>query len=108
MSSNTSGNSPADVARLVRELRSLVIAYLRERTVEPLLGALRLVVFGLVGAFLMAAGTALLLLAGLRALQSETGSTFEGHLSWLPYVITAAGAIGLLSLAAKRLLRRPR
>ena len=32
-------------------------------------------------------GVGLLLLAVLRFFQSETGSTFTGHLSWVPYVI---------------------
>jgi hypothetical protein len=29
----------------------------------------------------------LLAMAGLRALQEETGTTFTGNLSWIPYLI---------------------
>jgi hypothetical protein len=38
----------------------------------------------------------LLGLAGLRALQTETGDTFTGGWSWAPYLITTA-ALGLFA-----------
>jgi hypothetical protein len=40
-----------------------------------------------------------LLLAALRVLQTETGSTFAGNLTPLPYVIIAATAIAVAALA---------
>ena len=55
----------------------------------------------------MAAGAVLLLLALLRALQTETGSSFTGHLSWLPYLIVAAVAIAVMGLAAWRITKGP-
>ncbi len=43
----------------------------------------------------------LLFLGGLRLLQDETGSTFTGNLSWLPYLLTLL-ACGLVALAAMK------
>jgi hypothetical protein len=35
----------------------------------------------------------LLAVAGLRALQEETGTTFTGNLSWIPYMIMFAALL---------------
>ena len=42
---------------------------------------------------LIATGISLLLLSVLRALQTETGTTFTGSWSWAPYVIVLVGAM---------------
>ena len=42
------------------------------------------------GSLALTVGAVLLLLAGLRALQTETGTSFTGNLSWLPYLFTVA------------------
>jgi len=52
-------------------------------------------------------GAVLLLLAGLRALQTETGTSFTGNLSWLPYLITGAVAVAVMALAAWRITKGP-
>lgn len=85
----------------------LVIDYVKQETLEPLKGLGRFVVFGLAGSIALCAGLVLLLLAGLRALQTETGTTFAGNLSWLPYVIVGAGALALAGAAAARIARGP-
>ena len=69
----------------------LVIDYAKQETLGPLKSLGRFLVFGLVGSVALTAGAVLLLLAVLRALQTETGSTFTGHLSWLPYLIVGRG-----------------
>ena len=43
--------------------------------------------FGLLGSLLFGFGVVFLALAGFRALQTETGSTFTGDWSWVPYLI---------------------
>jgi hypothetical protein len=85
----------------------LVIDYAKQETLGPLKSLGRFLVFGLAGSLAITVGAVLLLLAGLRALQTETGSSFTGHLSWVPYLIVAAAAIGVLVLAAWRIAKGP-
>ena len=83
-------------ARLGEEFMLLLREYLRQQAVRPFKALLRWVVFGLLGAVLILGGLTLLALAGLRALQVETGDAFSGNLSWLPYLITAGGLLLLM------------
>jgi hypothetical protein len=89
------------------EFVQLVTDYAKQETLGPLKGLGRFLVFGVAGSVALGAGGVLLLLAGLRALQTETGSTFGGHLSWLPYLITAAAAVAVMGLAAWRITKGP-
>ena len=89
------------------EFVQLVRDYAQQETLEPLQGLGRFVAFGVTGSVLLALGVGMLLLGLLRVLQTETGSTFTGNLSWLPYVITAAVALLVLGLAAWRVSAGP-
>ena len=89
------------------EFVQLVIDYAKQETLGPLKDLGRFVAFGVVGSVALTAGTVLLLLAGLRALQTETGTSFTGKLSWLPYVISAAAAVGVMGLSAWRITKGP-
>ena len=80
------GRTPP-VGQLVVELRELVVEYFKQETVVPLKQLGRYVIFGLLGALLLGLGAVLLGMAGLRALQLETDTTFTGNWSWAPYVI---------------------
>jgi hypothetical protein len=75
------------VPQVVNELWSLTRDYARQETLDPLKGIGRYLAYGFVGAVLTSIGVILLMLALLRALQTETGSTFHGNLSWIPYLI---------------------
>jgi hypothetical protein len=88
-----------------REFVDLVIAYAKQETLGPLRSLGRFLGAGVLGSVALAVGVPLLLLALLRALQTETGSTFQGNLSWLPYLITAAAAIGVAALAVWRITK---
>ena len=44
-------------------------------------------------------GLMLVALSGLRALQTETGTTFTGNWSWVPYFITLVGTVAVAALA---------
>ena len=91
---------PAQVA----ELWDLVRAYAKQETVEPIKGLGRYAAFGVGGSVLLSVGLVLLTVGGLRALQTETGTTFEGNWSWAPYLIAlvAAGLVIALLLRATR------
>lgn len=88
-----------------REFVDLVIAYAKQETLGPLGGLGRFMAAGIIGSIALALGLPLLLLALLRALQTETGSTFEGNLSWLPYLITSVVALALGGLATWRITK---
>jgi len=65
----------------------MVVQYFREQTLVPLQQLGRYVGFGILGSLMLGFGVVFLGLAGLRALQDETGDTFSGDWSWVPYLI---------------------
>ncbi len=58
------------------------------------------------GALALGLGVILLMLAGLRALQTETSTTFTGNWSWAPYLIVVAAGLVLIGLALWRITKR--
>jgi hypothetical protein len=96
------GKRPPPLPQLVTELRDLVVRYFREQTLVPLQQLGRYVGFGVLGSLLLGFGVVFLGLAGLRALQDETGDTFTGDWSWVPYLIVFVALLfgaGLVWLA---------
>jgi len=85
----------------------LVIAYLKQETIGPLKGLGRFVVFGIVGSMALCVGLVLLAVGLLRLLQGETGSTFAGHLSWVPYALVAVVGLVVIGMAAWRIDKGP-
>src|SRR5207248_5861150 len=105
--------SPADsrnppLPQLVTELWDLIVAYFKQETVVPLRQLGRWIAFGILGALLLGVGVLLLAMAGLRALQEETGTTFTGNLSWIPYMILFAALLvgGAITWKARGARRR--
>jgi uncharacterized BrkB/YihY/UPF0761 family membrane protein len=89
----------------VRELRELVVAYAKQETIEPIKGLRRYVGFGLAAGLLLGLGAVFFELGLLRVLEDETGDTFTGNWSWVPYVIVIVISIavaGLVWLARDR------
>jgi branched-subunit amino acid ABC-type transport system permease component len=84
----------------------LVIAYVKQETIGPLRAVGRFLVFGIVGFTSIAIGAVLLLVSLLRLLQEETGA-FHGNLSWIPYLIVAVIATGVIAVAAWRVSSGP-
>lgn len=66
---------------------NLIVAYVKQETLSPVKGLGRYIVFGVAGSVALSVGLAVLAVGFLRLLQGETGSTFTGNLSWIPYVI---------------------
>ena len=87
------------IPEVVNELKELTINYARQETIDPIKGLGRFVAYGVGGSLVLAIGLGMLGLAGLRALQTETGSRFTGNWSWLPYLIATA-VLGLIAVLA--------
>ena len=98
---------PPPLPQLVTELRDLVVSYLKQQTLIPLQKLGRYIGFGLLGSLLMGFGVLFLGVSLLRLLQTETGDTFAGDWSWVPYLITfvallLGGALVWLARTARR------
>lgn len=74
----------------LRSALSLSVRYVKQETLDPAKRVGGLLLWGLVAAIATAFGAILVALGVLRLLQDETGTTFAGHLDWLPYLITLA------------------
>jgi hypothetical protein len=96
------------IPEVATELWALTKDYARQETVDPLKGVGRYLAFGGAGAVLIGFGVVLLMLAALRALQTQTGTALDGNLSWLPYLIVLVVAAGLAALAATRITKTKR
>lgn len=101
-----SASEPKATTETLTELKDLLVAYAKQETVTPLKNVGRYLAWGLAGSVLVTTGVVLLALSGLRALQTETGSTFTGNLSWIPYLIVLAGLLVVAAIAAKAIQGR--
>jgi hypothetical protein len=104
-SASPSGDAKS-IPHVAAELWELTTAYAKQETIDPIKGLGRFLSYGVAGAIALGVGVALLLLAGLRALQTETGTAFTGNLSWVPYLIVVAAGLLLIALALLRVTKR--
>jgi len=88
-----------------QETVNLVVAYIKQETLDPVKGLGRYVLFGVAGSVALSIGLVVLGVGLLRLLQTETGSTFTGNLSWIPYVIVAAVVVLVAYVAVKAISR---
>jgi hypothetical protein len=86
------------ITEVLADLKELTVSYAKQETVDPLRNAGRYLGFGIPGAFCMSLGVLLLGIAGLRALQSQTDTTFTGNWSWAPYLIVSVVLLVLAGL----------
>ncbi len=89
----------------INELRELIVAYAKQETVEPAKRLGRYVAMGTAGSVALGIGLTFLALAGLRALQTKTGTTFSGNLTWVPYTICAGGSLLIVAAALAAVAR---
>jgi len=88
-----------------QEVAKLVVDYIKQETLDPVKGLGRYVLFGVAGSVALSIGLAILAVGFLRLLQGETGSTFTGNLSWIPYVICAVLVVLIAFVAVKAVSR---
>ena len=98
--------SNKSIPETLSELKDLTVTYAKQETIEPLKGLGRFIAAGVAGSLLLGIGLVLWALAGLRALQTETGDTFDGDYTWAPYGIVLAGALIFILLAVRRIGRK--
>lgn len=101
-------DSDKSLPTLAGDLWEMVVAYAKQETIEPLKKLGRFLGFGVIGAFTLGVGLVLLALAGLRALQTETGDTFDGDLTWVPYLILVAASGVVAGVSARAIGRHKR
>jgi hypothetical protein len=94
------------IPQVASELWELSTAYAKQETLGPLKGLQVFLAWGVAGALCLGTGVILLILVGLRALQTQTGSTFRGSLTWVPYVIVLGGALLIMALALWRIVKK--
>jgi hypothetical protein len=105
-SSSQDGSSSKSLSDQVSDLWGLTVTYAKQQTVDPLRGLGRFLGFGVAGAVCWSIGVILLLLAALRALQTQTGDLFGANLSFVPYLITLVAGVVVMVLGASRISKR--
>jgi Putative Actinobacterial Holin-X, holin superfamily III len=99
--------SPKSVPEVAAELWALTKEYALQETVQPVKDLGRYLGYGVAGAVLGGFGVVMLLLAALRAMQTETDA-FDGGWSWAPYGIVIVLAVVLILVAVSRIGRARR
>lgn len=102
MSLNSKANSKSQVSEFIE----LLGGYIKQETIGPIFRLGRYVLFGVAGSILVLFGVVLLVVGFLRLLQTETGTTFTGHLSWLPYVISAVAGLLVFVIAVMGIIKK--
>jgi len=85
----------------------LTVDYLKQETIEPLRGLGRFLYMGIAGSFFAAGGILLVLIGILRLLQTETGTTLTGDLSWVPYAVVIILGLVVIGVAVWRITAGP-
>jgi len=88
-----------------QETVTLIVEYVKQETLDPVKGLGRYVLFGVAGSVALSIGLVVLAVGFLRLLQGETGSTFTGNLSWIPYVICMVLVVLIAFIAVKAVSR---
>jgi hypothetical protein len=95
------------LATHVTELYELVLGYAKQEALDPVKSLGRFIGFGVAGSIACGLGAVIMLIGGLRAIQTETGSALQGNWSWAPYGITAFGCAVIIAVAMFLRARKP-
>lgn len=90
---------------LINELKTLVIDYAKQETVDPLRSLGRYLGYGIAGSLLLAIGGLFFTVGLLRLLQTETGGAFDGGWSFVPYLFVLLFSVVVLALLGLAVLR---
>jgi hypothetical protein len=90
-------------ASQIAELKSLIIGYAKQETIDPLKTLGRYLGFGLAGSMSIGLGLSLLLLALLRGLQ-QISTLQDPTWNWVPYLATGVAGMLLVALFIWRLI----
>jgi cytochrome c-type biogenesis protein CcmH/NrfF len=98
-------NQNVDSKGDIGEAINLVKAYAKQETIDPLRSVGSYLAWGVPGALLLAVGWVFLLIAMLRALQTELHA-FDHGWSFVPYLaVVAVGGI-IVALFVRRVMKR--
>lgn len=97
-----------NIAQTASEMLNLTRDYAKQEIQDPLKSLGKYVLWGGMAWLMLGLGCLMASIGLLRALQTETGSTFTGSLSFLPYVIVLLTASVVLAAAAAILTKRKR
>jgi hypothetical protein len=90
------------------QFKDLLVAYVRQETLDPLKSLGRFLAYGVIGAVLLSLGGVLFALGIVRAVQTETGAHLQGNWSWVPYFGGLIFAAVVVVIAATRITKVPR
>lgn len=96
-----SGPAQKSTTETISELKDLLVDYAKQETLTPLKGVSRYLRWGIPGAIFVSMGMFFLAMAGLRALQAETGTRLTGNWSWAPYFIVLIGLVLVIAMAVR-------
>lgn len=102
----SSADGDKSAPKVASELWTLTIDYAKQEIRDPVKGLGTYLLWGSISMLLIGLGAVLLAIGGLRALQTETGSTFTGSLTWVPYLIVLVGAAIVLAVVAWIVVQR--
>lgn len=97
-------SAPKGAATQISELKTLVVGYAKQETINPLKTLGRYLGFGLAGSLMIGMGLSLLLLALLRGLQ-QVDKLMDPTWTWVPYLAALFAGLLLVGLFMWRLMR---
>jgi hypothetical protein len=99
---------PKTLKENLRDLWELLLSYARQEIRDPLQGLGRYIGWGLLGSVTLSLGIVLIGLAGLRLMQEEADTVFDGNWSFAPYFILLAYTVLVMFLAYLKITREPK